>query len=109
MLTIGISFLLGVLNVENYALFIGIQMLTTYGSMGYLGAKWNPGTPYFAAYLGALVLTLLNFCFAYFIMNIMVFLDPIGINRSISLAIVLTMSVSVLTVFISTKKVGAAH
>ena len=108
LITILTSIILGVVNIQSYPLFIAIQMLATYGSMGYLGAKWNPKTPYFAAYLGAVILSILNFLFAYFIMNVLVFFDPIGINRSMSLAIVLTMLVAVITVFISNKKVGAA-
>ena len=55
LLTIVVSFLLGFINLGSYGVFLFVQTILTYGSIGYFSAKWNRETPYTAAYFGAIL------------------------------------------------------
>lgn len=106
LLTVAISFLLGFIPIESYGLFLFIQTILTYGSMGFFAAKWNTETPYTAAYLGAIVITFFSFILSHFVFNILVFSDPEGIGRSLSYAVIVSLLFAVSTVFIRKKREG---
>lgn len=100
------SIVMGLSNVENYLLFVIVQMIVTYGSLGVLSVIWVPKTPYISAYLGAVIISLLNILFAYYVFNIMVFLDPEGINRSLSWAVIVALSTAFITKYVVNQKMG---
>lgn len=100
LITVITSIAMGLGRIENYLLFLIIQWLITYGSLGVLSAIWMSKTPYFSAYLGAVVISLLNILFSYFVFNIMVFVDPNGIYRSLSWAVILALTASFITKFL---------
>jgi hypothetical protein len=106
-ITIIFSVLIGFIQIPSYGWYIALQMLITYGSLGYFAARWNPKTPYTAAFLGATTISIMSLCISYFMFNILVFWDPAGIGRSISLAVLLTLLVTSITVFIQQKRAGA--
>jgi len=106
-ITVIFSIMIGFIQIPSYGWYVALQMIITYGSLGYFAAKWNPKTPYTAAFLGATVVSILSLCISYFMFSILVFWDPAGIGRSMSLAVTLTMAVTALTVFIQQKKEGA--
>jgi len=107
LITIIFSVLIGFIQIPSYGWYIALQMLITYGSLGYFAAKWNPKTPYTSAFLGATTISIMSLCISYFMFNILVFWDPAGIGRSISLAVILTLLVTSITVFIQQKRAGA--
>ncbi|MEO4054203.1 hypothetical protein AAFN87_12240 [Solibacillus sp. CAU 1738] len=107
LLTVVISFILGFIPINNFAIFLFIQTILAYGSIGYFGAKWNLQAPYTAAYLGAVVIALINLLLSHFIFNILVFVDAGSIARSISLAVIVSMMFAVVTIFIKNKREGA--
>ncbi len=98
-----ISFLLGLINFDSYVVFLIIQLLVTYGTIGILSVLWLPQTPYIAAYLGATSIALLNILFSYYIFNIMVFADPAAINRSMSWAVITSILFAYITKLIKRK------
>jgi hypothetical protein len=98
-----ISFVLGLINFDSYAVFLIIQLLVTYGTIGILSVLWLPQTPYTAAYLGATSIALLNILFSYYIFNIMVFADPSAINRSMSWAVITSILFVYITKLIKSK------
>ncbi|MFX3673027.1 MAG: hypothetical protein ACE3JQ_01085 [Paenisporosarcina sp.] len=100
------SIVMGLSNMENYLLFVFVQMVVTYGSLGVFSVMWVPKTPYISAYLGAVIISLLNILFAYYVFNIMVFVDPEGINRSMSWAVILALITAFITNFVMNKKMG---
>ncbi len=106
LLTIAISFLLGFIPIESYGLFLFIQTVLTYGSLGILAAIWNGETPYTAAYLGAIVIVFISFLVSHFVFNILVFADPEGVARSLSYAVIVSLLFAVATVFIRKKREG---
>lgn len=106
LLTVVVSFVLGFFSIGNYGVFILIQTVLTYGSLGFFTAKWNPKTPYTAAYFGALLISFLSLLLSHFVFNILVFVDPEGISRSMSLAVIVSLAFAAVTVFIQTKREG---
>jgi hypothetical protein len=98
-----ISFVLGLINFDSYVVFVIIQLLVTYGTIGILSVLWLPQTPYTAAYLGATSIALLNILFSYYIFNIMVFADPSAINRSMSWAAITSILFVYITKLIKSK------
>ncbi|RHW39910.1 hypothetical protein D1B33_03420 [Lysinibacillus yapensis] len=107
MLTIVISFLLSFIPMESYGLFLLIQTILTYGSVGLFAAKWNPETPYTAAYLGAIMIAFISFLLSHFVFNILVFADPEGIARSLSYAVIVSLLFACGTDLFRKKREGA--
>lgn len=110
LITIVISFIVGFFPIPSFSGYVFFQMLITYGSLGYFSAKWNSKTPYTAAFLGGTIVSILSLFTAYFMFNVIILWDPEGVSRSISLAILFTMLVTVVTVFIQQiqlKKAGS--
>ncbi|KGR76453.1 hypothetical protein [Ureibacillus sinduriensis] len=106
LLTIVISFLLGFLPIESYGLFLFVQIVLTYGCVGFFAAIWNTETPYTAAYLGSIVIVFINLLVSHFVFNILVFADPEGIGMSLSSAVIVSLLFAVVTVFIRNKREG---
>jgi hypothetical protein len=107
LVTIVVSFIIGFIPIESYGLFLFIQTLITYGSMGFFAAKWNPKTPYTAAYLGALIISVCSLLLSHYVFNIFVFTNPDGVASSLSLAVVVSLFVAFLSTFIPSKREGA--
>jgi len=108
LLTIVISFILGFFPI-NYGIFLTIQTILTYGSMGYFAVRWNSETPYTSAYLGALLLSLLNLVVSFLLFNIDVFGNPEGIVSSISFAVIVSLSFATATAFLKSKREGVLN
>lgn len=98
-----ISFVLGLINFDSYVMFLIIQLLVTYGTIGILSVLWLPQTPYTASFLGATSIALLNILFSYYIFNIMVFADPSAINRSMSWAVITSILFAYITKLVKSK------
>lgn len=107
LITVLFSFIIGFFNIPSFTGYIFFQMMLTYGSLGYFAVKWNPDTPYTAAFLGATIVSILSIFTAYFLLNILVLWDPAGISRSMTWAILLTMLVAVITVYVKQRKAGS--
>lgn len=95
-----ISIFLGLIQFENYALFLMIQMLSFYGTMGFFAVLFNPKTPFTASYLGAVIIALLNILFSNFVFGIWMFVNPASINNILSFAVLTALTVTAITVFI---------
>lgn len=102
--TFFLSILMGLLNFDGYTIFITLQLLITYGTIGVLSVFWLPDTPYISAYLGAITMSLLNILFSYYIFNVLIFADPTGINSSMSWAVIVSMVFAFSTKFIISKQ-----
>lgn len=100
------SFIIGFFNIPSFSGYIVFQMILTYGSLGYFSVKWNPKTPYTAAFLGATIVSILSILTSYFLLNILVLWDPAGIGRSMTWAVLLTLLVAIITVYMQQRKVG---
>lgn len=107
LLTISISFLLGFIDLGSYGVFLFVQTILTYGSVGYFAAKWNRETPYTAAYFGAIVIALISFILSNYVFNIAVLLDSEGIGSSLSYAVIVSILFAAITVPIQKRREGA--
>ena len=109
--TVGLSLLISILisvafgffEFDNYAVYLTIQMLSFYGTVGFFAVVFNPRTPFTASYLGALIIAVLNILFANYVFGIWMFVNPAGINSSLSYAVITALSVTAITVFIKNK------
>lgn len=108
LLTISVSFLLGFINLGNYGVFLFVQTILTYGSVGYFAAKWNRETPYTAAYFGAIVIALISFILSNYVFNIAVLLDSESIGSSLSYAVIVSILFAAITVPIQKRREGAS-
>ena len=106
LVTIVVSFIIGFIPMNGMNLFLLIQMVLTYGSMGYFASKMTPQTPYTAAYLGALIISVISLLLSHYVFNILVFTDPQGIARSLSLAVLTSLLVSYIFTVIRAKREG---
>jgi hypothetical protein len=106
LITITISFIMGFFNIGNITLFLLLMYSCTYILNGILAPIWNSKTPYFASYLSSITLTVFNLLFAFFVLDIMVFLDPVEINRGLVLNSTLSLLATLLTLKILKKKTG---
>lgn len=106
LITVLFSFIIGFFNIPSFNGYIVFQMILTYGSLGYFSVKWNPKTPYTAAFLGATIVSILSILTSYFLLNILVLWDPAGIGRSMTWAVLLTLLVAIITVYMQQRKVG---
>lgn len=107
LLTISISFLLGFIDLGSYGVYLFVQTILTYGSVGYFAAKWNRETPYTAAYFGAIVITLISFAISNYVFNIAVLVDSEAIGSSLSYAVIVSFIFSAITVLIQNRREGA--
>ena len=106
LVTIVLSFIIGFIPMKSMNLFFLIQMVLTYGSMGFFASRWNPQTPYTAAYLGAVIISVMSLLLSHYVFNILVFTDPAGISRSFSLAVLTSLLVSYICTVIRTRREG---
>ena len=106
LITVLVSFIIGFFNIPSFNGYIVFQMILTYGSLGYFSVKWNPKTPYTAAFLGATIVSILSTLTSYFLLNVLVWWDPAGIGRSMTWAVLLTLLVAIITVYMKQRKAG---
>ena len=107
LLTIFVSFILGFINLGSYGMFLFVQSILTYGSVGYFSAKWNRKTPYTAAYFGAIVIALISFIISNYVFNIAILLDSEGIGSNLSYAVIVSLIFAAITVPIQNRREGA--
>jgi len=107
LLTIFISFLLGFIDLGRFGVFMFVQTILTYGSIGYFAAKWNRETPYTAAYFGAIVIALISFIISNYVFNIAILLDSEGIGSNLSYAVIVSLIFAAITVPIQNRREGA--
>ena len=107
LLTISISFLLGFFDLGSFGVFLFVQTILTYGSIGYFAAKWNRETPYTAAYFGAIVIVLISFVISNYIFNVAILVDSEAIGSSLSYAIIVSIIFAAITVLIQNRREGA--
>ena len=107
LLTIFVSFILGFIDLGSYGMFLFIQSILTYGSVGYFSAKWNRETPYTAAYFGAIVIALISFIISNYVFNIAILLDSEGIGSNLSYAVIVSLIFATITVPIQNRREGA--
>ncbi|EPD51318.1 hypothetical protein HMPREF1210_01916 [Paenisporosarcina sp. HGH0030] len=106
LITVLFSFIIGFFNIPSFNGYIVFQMILTYVSLGYFSVKWNPKTPYTAAFLGATIVSILSILTSYFLLNVLVLWDPAGIGRSMTWAVLLTLLVAIITVYMKQRKAG---
>ena len=106
LLTIFVSFILGFIDLGSYGMFLFIQSILTYGSVGYFSAKWNRETPYTAAYFGAIVIALISFIISNYVFNIAILLDSEGIGSNLSYAVIVSLIFAAITVPIQNRREG---
>lgn len=80
---IAVSFFMGIIGVDNIPFMFTVLYTLCYVLIGILAPLWNPETPYTASYLASITLAVLNFLFAYFILDILVFAEPTSINAGL--------------------------
>ena len=107
LLTIFISFLLGFIDLGSFGVFMFVQTIITYGSIGYFAAKWNRETPYTAAYFGAIAIALISFVISNYVFNIAVLVDSEAIGSSLSYAVIVSLIFAAITVPIQNRGEGA--
>ena len=107
LLTIFVSFILGFIDLGSYGMFLFVQSILTYGSVGYFSAKWNRETPYTAAYFGAIVIALISFIISNYVFNIAILLDSEGIGSNLSYAVIVSLIFAAITVPIQNRREGA--
>ena len=101
-----LSFILGFIDLESYGMFLFVQSILTYGSVGYFSAKWNRETPYTAAYFGAIVIALVSFIISNYVFNIAILLDSEGIGSNLSYAVTVSLVFATITVPIQNRREG---
>jgi len=106
---IATSFLLGFFNINNVAFTVTVLYAVCYILTGVLSPIWNPDTPYIASYLASLTLTVLNLLFAVTVLDIMVFADPMDINRGLARNTLVSLFVTFLWIKIVKWKQGKEH
>lgn len=106
LLTVVVTFIVSLIPFGSVGFLLLFQMILIYGSVGFFCARWNPATPYTAAYLGAVLLSFSSFLLYQFVFNIFIFADPDGIGRSMSLAVVFSLLFAYITVLIRKKREG---
>ncbi|MFC7685693.1 hypothetical protein [Ureibacillus sp. GCM10028918] len=104
LVTIIVSFILGFFQFGSYGLFLFVQTIITYGSMGFFASRLNTETPYTAAYLGAIFMSFISILFSHFVLHVYIFTDPNGIARSMSLAVLVSLLFAYITTLIRTKR-----
>jgi hypothetical protein len=95
--TIIISFIIGFINLQYMVLALSLIFFASYIVTGIFAPVFSPKTPYFTSFLASVTMTLFNFLCSMFIMNVLVFADPVGVNRSL----VISSTASLVTTFIA--------
>ncbi|RLQ91158.1 hypothetical protein [Falsibacillus albus] len=83
LLTIIISLVIGMVNSLSITIAVVLMFIASYVSLGVLSPKWNRATPYFASFIGAITLSLINFWFASRFMGVEILTNPEAVNKSL--------------------------
>ncbi|MEI5907457.1 hypothetical protein WAK64_10350 [Bacillus spongiae] len=97
LITILFSFFIGFFNIGSIPIIILVQFFITNALIGLLAPFKNIQTPYTAAFLGSITLTVINYVVAYFIFNIYVLANPAQISNNL----LLSTSVALITALFS--------
>ncbi|GAA0465641.1 hypothetical protein [Alkalibacillus silvisoli] len=97
-ITIVISFLMGFFSLFAFEWMIIISFLVSYISIGILASLWNMKTPYFAAFLGCITLTVINFIFSNFVLSIPILLNPALIQENFIYSTFVSMLTAIIVI-----------
>ncbi|WP_252502255.1 hypothetical protein [Sporosarcina sp. Marseille-Q4943] len=103
LISVVLSFILGLIQFEHQSVFLLIQMLSFYGTMGFFAVVFNPKTPFTASYIGALIIAMLNILFANYVFGVWMFVNPSSINKILSFAVITALSVTAVTLLIKNR------
>lgn len=101
---IAVSFLIGLTGIENIPFIFTVLYTLCYVLIGVFAPLWNPDVPYTASYLASITLTILNFLFAFFILDILVFAEPSSINAGLVRNSLVSILVTYAVIKISKRK-----
>lgn len=88
------SFIIGFFNLFPVEWVVFSTFIVSYGSVGVLAPLWNRQTPYFAAFLSAVVLTVLNLLFSVLVLRIPVLFEPNIVNENLLSSVVFAMIIA---------------
>lgn len=91
LVTMFFSFLFGFFGVVRIEVVIITIFFISYISIGVFAPIWNRKTPYFAAFIGSITLTVVQLSFSSFFLRLPTFIDPIGVNQSLTFNAVLSL------------------
>ncbi|MGM8214851.1 hypothetical protein ACLIA0_04665 [Bacillaceae bacterium W0354] len=100
LITIVFSFLIGFFEFQSVEGLIIINFLVSYVGIGILAPLLNRKTPYTAAFLGAIVVTLINLLFSVYVHKLPVFEFPELINNNLASSVLVTMITALVVVSI---------
>src|SRR5699024_559063 len=95
-ITMVYSFIIGFFNLMSVEWSIFTTVIVSYGSVGVFAPLWNRQTPYFAAFLSAVVLTVLNLIFSLIVLLIQVLAKPDIVNENLFSSTTFTMLIAFL-------------
>ncbi|HLR07658.1 MAG TPA: hypothetical protein VK136_00120 [Bacillota bacterium] len=95
-ITMVYSFIIGFFNLMSVEWSIFTTFIVSYGSVGVFAPLWNRQTPYFAAFLSAVVLTVLNLLFSIIVLRIQVLAKPDIVNENLFSSTTFTMLIAFL-------------
>lgn len=104
--TIIISFIIGLFNMPSLPVIIYFLFLFSNIVIGIVAPLKNKHTPYAAAFLGSVSLTVLNYFAAYYMFNVYVLADPVQINNNLLLSTSLSLLAALFVVKIVYRKLG---
>lgn len=90
------SFIIGFFNLFPVEWVVFSTFIVSYGSVGVLAPMWNKRTPYFAAFLSAVVLTVLNLLFSVMVLRIPILFEPNVVNENLLSSVVFALIVAFL-------------
>lgn len=102
-ITIVFSFLVGLFNLLSVEWLIFSTFLVSYGSIGILAPLWNKHAPYFATYLSAIVLSVMNILFSIIVLRIPVYFAPDVINENLLSGALLSLFIAYLFIQINNR------
>ncbi|MFB4169305.1 hypothetical protein [Virgibacillus sp. JSM 102003] len=95
-ITLVYGFIIGFFNLMSVEWVVFSTFIVSYGSVGVLAPLWNKQTPYFAAFLSANVLTVLNLLFSVTVLRMQVLVDPNTVNENLLSSTVFAMLIAFL-------------
>src|SRR5699024_4320729 len=95
-ITMVYSFIIGFFNLMSVEWSIFTTFIVSYGCVGVFVSFWYRQTPYFAAFLSAVVLTVLNLLFSIIVLRIQVLAKPYIVNENLFSSTTFTMLIAFL-------------
>ncbi|UOQ83626.1 hypothetical protein [Gracilibacillus salinarum] len=105
LIIIAYTFIIGFFNVLSVEWVIFTTFIVSYGSVGILAPLWNKQTPYSAAFLSAIVMSVINIMFSMIVLQIPVLIEPNTINENLFSSTVFSLVTAFLFLQIN-KRIG---